>query len=141
MRDASEVEKVFLDWLPLYEAGRVEYHQGEPGTSEAYLLPDFQGLSDNKVASLGLCLVHARDPEEWYLVPARQGVDAWEIAAAYIRLGYSPPVSLIHQLTRNPRTSLAETGQILDHYRTVLDGCGMDAEKARLLHIKTALGV
>ncbi len=137
--DASSVQSRAVDWWLLYEQGELFFFQGEPGCSEGYLLPNFDDPTGISVAALGLCLIHRIFPDEWFLAPARQGVGAWEIAAGYLRLGYSPPIALIPDLTTMPRIPMEECMEILEAYRRTshLYRGDKNALDQVLLHLKS----
>ncbi|MBN1265987.1 MAG: hypothetical protein JXA25_10870 [Anaerolineales bacterium] len=141
LKDASGVKTTIVDWWLLFEAGQAEFFQGEPGKPDAYLLPDFSEALIAPVAMLGMCIIHNLRTGEWALAPARQGIDAWEVAAAYMRLGYRPPLFLIHQLTNRPRISIRESHKILDLFRKTIESRHEDmGEMGKiLLHIKSNL--
>lgn len=79
--------------------GYVPGSQG-PMMNYFYPLPDFDGSHNSALvlADLPLCLVSLRDDgsqgeEQWGLALTGGGMDlSWEICAAYIALGYFPPV-------------------------------------------------
>jgi len=141
LKDASCAQKILVDWWPLYEAGHAEFFQGEPGKPDGYPLPEFTERDMAPVGMLGMCVIHNLQSGEWFLAPARQGVDAWEIAAAYARLGCRPPLILINQLTNRPRIPLKECHLILDIFRQSLETQQDDLSGLGqvLLHIKSGL--
>jgi len=60
-----------------------------------YPLPGFQGEEEEagKIADLPLCLIYLRVTDEWGLALSGGGMNmSWYICAAYMRLGYLPPV-------------------------------------------------
>jgi hypothetical protein len=141
LKDASNVTKTYVDWWALFEAGDAEFFQGEPGKPDAFLLPDFSEKEIVPIDMLGMCIIHNMEIDEWLLAYARQNVDAWEVAAAYYRLGYQPPLILINQLTTSTRISIAECFKILDAYRKGIEEHLEDPSEMgkMLLHIKSNL--
>jgi hypothetical protein len=61
-----------------------------------YPLPDFKMDTDEaakKIVHLPLCIVHFLETDEYALALTGGGMDlSWEICAAFIELGYHPPV-------------------------------------------------
>jgi len=141
LKDASNVQKAYVDWWALFEAGDAEFFQGEPGRPDAFLLPGFSKKEIVPIDMLGMCIIHNMEINEWSLAYARQNVDAWEIAAAYFRLGYKPPLVLINQLTTSPRISIEEGIKILEVFRKGIEEHLEDPGEMgkMLLHIKSNL--
>lgn len=69
---------------------------GGPMMNYCYPLPEFDMNPDEaakKIAHLPVCLVHFEEDDEYALALTGGGMNlAWEICAAYVELGYLPPL-------------------------------------------------
>ncbi len=97
-----------------------------PQMSAYWPLPEFRGDESRAeaLAPFPLALVHFTESDEWAIALTGGGMDlSWEIAGAYIAMGYCPPVSL-----RLPQMA----GMVLgDQERRVLAACRKSAEVAK----------
>lgn len=139
--DAGDVISEMIEWVLLHERGEATYYQGEPVKPDSFLLPGFQPPKKVSVASLGLCLIHHTQLQKWYLVPARQQVDAWEISAAYARLNFIPPFSLLSQMTTTPVIKHAEAKKVMEIFRSAIAARqqALNQLSGILLHINSNL--
>lgn len=72
--------------LPTAEGPIMDYYYGLPGFD---LNPE---TASRAIVDLSVCLVHFPGPDAWGLALTGGGMDlSWEIAEAYLRLGYVPP--------------------------------------------------
>lgn len=119
LNDASREVPSIVDWTRLEASGLVRYYQGDPVRGDRYTLPSLNPKSIAPVAGLGVCLVRFLKEGTWSLAPAKQNVDPWCIAAAYVRLGYIPPLILADQFTATPDLTPLEAERVASAVREV----------------------
>lgn len=118
--DASDVVPSFVDWAQLLKDGQVKFYQGEPQQPYRYDLPGFDPRRVAPIAGLDLCLVRFRGSDQWAMAPARKDLNPWWIAAAYVRLGYIPPLALVDEFNDNPNLVPDETRRVINIIKVCL---------------------
>ncbi len=107
--------------LPTAEGPMMDYYYGLPGFGTD---PE---TASRTIADLPLCLVHFPELDTWGLALTGGGMDlSWEIAEAYLRLGYVPPFHL------SDLPAMAGRGSS-DRDRWIIAGC---LEAARYLSLR-----
>jgi len=112
-----DASKILAQEAPLTEMlsqGVIRSHQGEPIETLYYTLPAFDPKKVSPVAGLGVCLIRFETDSTWALAKNRHHVDPWEIAAAFVRLGYFPPLQLIEQLSKSPNLTPSEAHEVIE---------------------------
>lgn len=119
--DASEVKIKTVDWAQLQANGQVKFYQGEPhGGLERYDLPQFDPRRVAPIAGLDVCLALLLEERSWALAPARKETTAWWVAAAYVRLGYVPPLALVDLFDDQPGLFPDETRKVIAIVKSAL---------------------
>lgn len=86
-----------------------------------------------KIADLPLCIVRFEDDESYALALTGGGMDlSWEIAEAFMRLGYLPPLAYCDL----PNMAGMDTGD--ERHRWVIAGCLRSCEVATFQAERTA---
>lgn len=134
LHDASGEVRSIVDWSNLEDAGLVKFTQGEPVQDEKYDLPAFDEKRVTSVAGLGLCLVRMHEDQTWALAPAKHGINAWATAAAYVRLGYIPPLQLAEEFAGQPDLTPPEIERVVSAIRE-----GIRSRRERLMSIERIL--
>lgn len=134
--NASDVLPQTVEWWQLEREGKVSFHQGEPITSECYDLPQFDPRRVAPISGLDLCLVHLLESDTWAIAPSRENVSAWAIAAAYVRLGYVPPLAVMDRLEERSDLVPIETRRVIQILREEIA-----ARQERLTKIQKVLDV
>jgi len=112
--DASKVQPLQAPLPDLLQKGLVKAYQGEPIETLYYPLPDFDPKDISPVAGLGVCLVRFEEKSTWALAKNRHHVNPWEFTAAFVRLGYFPPLQLIEQLDKSPTLTPVEANEVIE---------------------------
>ncbi len=110
--NASDVVPRRVEWSRLELEGKVSFHQGEPLTMDCYDLPQFDPRRVAPISGLDVCLVHFLESDTWAIAPSREEVSAWAIAAAYVRLGFVPPLAVMDRLEERSDLVPIETRRV-----------------------------
>ncbi|MBN2556883.1 MAG: hypothetical protein JXA97_13165 [Anaerolineales bacterium] len=139
--DASKIMASHAPLDQLIKLEKIRSFQGDPIGTAFYQLPDFNPKTISPIASLGVCLIQFQDDSSWALAQSRHDVDPWEITAAFVRLGYFPPLQLIDQLTKSPNLTAAEANEVIQIVLEVITPRIQNLIEIRtnLLKIKQAL--
>lgn len=132
--NASDIVPRTVDWWRLEREGKVSFHQGEPIAVDCYDLPQFDPRKVAPISGLDLCLVHLLENDTWAIALSREHVSAWAIAAAYVRLGYIPPLSVMEHLEERSDLVPIETRRVVQVIREEVT-----ARQERLSHIQKVL--
>ena len=127
-----------------YESYDHMWESNQPMMNYYYPLPDsmnFDSDDAKKIEGLNLCLVYFMDREERVLALTGGGMDlSWDICAAYIQLGFYPPVHF-----RLPNFAGMENSE---HRNRIINAClrgreivktWMDSDIRDLEHVRESL--
>jgi hypothetical protein len=115
--NASDIVPRMVDWWRLEREGKASFHQGEPIAMDCFDLPQFDPRRVAPISGLDLCLVHLLESDSWAIAPSRENVSAWAIAAAYVRLGYVPPLAVMDRLEEHSDLVPIETRRVIQVIR------------------------